>query len=72
MCLGLYAERFPVHRPTDAEVRALAREMAGALDAAGIRPAVITVARSDTAGFVPADRVDAIAAVVLEALRARR
>jgi len=72
MCMGLYAERFPVHRPAEAEVRALARQVAEALDASGIRPAVITVARSDTAGFVPADRADAIAAEVLRALRARR
>ena len=72
ICMGLYRDRFPVHRPDGDEVRALARDVKDALDRARIRPTIVTVARSVSSGFVPADRADAIEAMVREALRARR
>jgi hypothetical protein len=54
MCMGLYRDAFPVHRPEPGELdRAFAR-----LEEALRRlppPALVTVARSVRSGFVPAD-----------------
>jgi hypothetical protein len=69
ICMGLYRDRFPVHRPSGDRVSILARAVAEAVRRAGLSPSLITVSRSATSGFVPADRVDGIEAAVLGALR---
>lgn len=68
VCMGEYGGEFPVWRPTEGEWRALVAEVEEALAMAKLRPAVITVSRSATSGFVPADRVADIEEAVGEML----
>jgi len=70
MCMGEYRDTFPVHRPTDRELRSPGL---GILCRNRYRPpALITIARSATSGIVPADRVDALETLVLETFRKMR
>ena len=68
ICMGEYDDEFPVRRPSEAEWRGLVREVAAALGRSGLRPSVITVARSAGSGFVPADLVNAIEEAVGQVL----
>ena len=69
ICMGAYEGAFPVHRPSEEELAALVDETAARLRAVERPPALVTISRSATSGFVPADRVDAIEAAVRAALR---
>ncbi len=69
MCMGEYQDAFPVHRPSEDELRTRVTEVKNRLAAAKLDPALITIARSVQSGFVPADRVEVIELLVLEALR---
>jgi hypothetical protein len=68
ICLGEYGGVFPVHRPEEAGLRQLVAETTVALAGVERPPALITISRSATSGFVPADRADAIEATVRGAL----
>ena len=67
--MGEYRDAFPVRRPSDEEVDRLIRDLCAALARLPSPPLVVTVARSVTSGFCPADRAPALEAKLLPALR---
>ena len=69
MCMGEYTGSFPVHRPSEEEIRVLVAGFRDRLAAAKLTPAIITISRSAQSGFVLGDRVDEIEKLVIETLR---
>ena len=68
MCMGEYGDTFPVHRPSDRELREQVEAVRAKLDAAKLSPALITISRSAHSGFVPAERVDSIERLIITAI----
>jgi hypothetical protein len=68
ICMGLYRDAFPVRRPSEAEMERLLAVTEEALRRSVPTPAVVTIGRSATSGFVLPSRVDAIEAAVIAML----
>lgn len=56
ICMGEYREAFPVHRPSEEDLDMLFAGLRATLARLPRPPLLVTIARSVTSGFVPADR----------------